>query len=119
MLMAVSELDVHFRFDVGVDRHHIIGAVEGDAVAGIKEQRDIGALGLLAEFKQPLRHLVAGEVGAFDDVEADIAQNLGHRLGIDRRVGKCGHVLVGAVADHEGDALVGLGDGGADQKSCD
>ena len=86
--MAAAELDVHFGFDVGVDRQQIVGAVDGDAVAGIEEQRDIGAFGLLAEFEQPLRHLVAGEVGAFDDVEADIAQNLGHRLGVDRRVGK-------------------------------
>ena len=70
-----AELDVHFGFDVGIDRQQIIGAVDGDAVAGIEEHRDVGALRLLAEFEQPLGHLVAGEVGAFDHVEADIAKH--------------------------------------------
>ena len=82
---------------------------DGDAVAGIEEHGDVGALRLLAEFEQPLGHLVARQVGAFDHLEADIAQRAGHRLGVDRRIGKRRDVLVGAVADHEGDAAVGLG----------
>ena len=57
-----AELDVHFGFEVGIDGQQIVGAVHRDAVAGIEEQRDIGAFGLLAEVQQPLRHLVAGEV---------------------------------------------------------
>ena len=52
--------------------------------------------------------MIAGQVGAFDDVETHIAQHGRHRLGVDRRVGKLRDVLVGAVADDEGDALVGL-----------
>jgi hypothetical protein len=44
-------------------------------------------LRLLAEVEQFFRHGVAGQVGALDDFEADI----------------------GAVADDEGDAAVGLG----------
>jgi hypothetical protein len=115
---GAAQLDVHFGFEIGVDRQQIVGAVDGDAVAGIEEQRDVGAFGLLAKLEQPLRHLVAGEVSAFHDVETDIAQELGHRLGIDRRIGKRRHVLVGAVADHEGDALVGEGRIGAEQKCC-
>ena len=93
-------------------------------MAGIEEQRDIGAFGLLAELEQFFRHLVAAEVGAFHDVETDIAQHLGHRLGVDGWIGQRGDILVGAVADHEGDALVGEGgvggneiDGGCD--GCD
>ncbi len=113
--MAAPELDVHFRFDVGVDRQQIIGAADGDAVSGVEEHCDVGALCLLAEVEQLLRHLVAGEVGAFDHVEADIAQRPCHRLGVDRRVRQCGDVLVGAVADHEGDTLLGArGAGGED-----
>ena len=57
-----AELDVHLRFEVGIDRQQIIGAVNGDAVAGVIEQRDVGAFGLLAKLEQPLGHLVAGEV---------------------------------------------------------
>jgi hypothetical protein len=48
--------------------------------------------------KQPLRHPVAGAVGAFHHVEADIAQQFGHRPGVDRRVGKPDDVLVGTLA---------------------
>jgi len=88
-------------------------------VAGIKEQRDIGAFGPLAEVQKLLGHLVAGEVGALHHVEADIAQQRGHRLGVDRRIRKRRHILVGAVADHEGDALVGQGRVAADEKCCD
>ena len=102
-----AELDVHLGFDVGVDRQQVVGAADRDAVAGVEEHGDVGALRALAEIEQLLGHLVAGEVGAFDDLEADIAQRGGHRLGVHRRVRKLGHVLVGAVADHEGDALVG------------
>ena len=101
-----AELDVHFRFDVGIDRQQIVGAVHRDAVSGIEEYRDIGALRLLAEFEQPLGHLVAGQVGALDDFEADIAKHARHRLGIDRWIGKLGDILVGAVADDKGDAAV-------------
>ncbi len=81
-----AKLDVHFRFDVGIDRQQIVGAADGDAVTGIEEHGDIGALRLLAEVEQLFRHLVAGEVGAFDHLEADIAQHARHRLGVDRRV---------------------------------
>ena len=110
-----AELDVHFRFDVGIDRQQIIGAADGDAVASVEEQRDVGALCLLAEFEQPLRHLVARQVGALDDIEADVAQCAGHRFGVDRRIGKGRHILVGAVADDKGDATVGLGGAGGER----
>jgi len=57
---GAAELDVHFGFEIGIDRQQIVGAVDGDAVAGIEEQRDIGAFGLLAEFKQPARSSCRG-----------------------------------------------------------
>ena len=78
-------------------------------MAGIEENGDVGALRLLAEVEQPLRHLVARQVSAFNDFKADIAKRACDRLGVDRRVRQRGDVLVGAVADHEGDASLGLG----------
>ena len=66
-----AELDVHLRLDVGVDGQQIVRAADGDAVTGIEEYGDVGALGALAEVEQLLGHLVAGEVGAFDDLETD------------------------------------------------
>ena len=104
-----SQLDVHFGFDVGVDRQQVIGAADGDAVAGIEEHGDVGALRPLAEVEQLFGHLVAGEVGAFDHLEADVAQHAGHRLGVDGRVGQRRDVLVGAVADDESDPTLGMG----------
>jgi len=114
-----AELDVHFGFEIGIDRQQIVGAVDRDAVAGIEEQRDIGAFRLLAEFEQLFRHPVAAEVGAFHHLEADIAQHPGYRPGVDRRVGQGCDIPVGAVADHEGDPLVGEGRTAADENSCD
>ena len=114
-----AQLDVHFGFEVGIDRQQVVGAVNSDAVAGIEEHRDVGALGPLAEVEQLFRHLVAGEVSAFDDLETDIAQDLGHRLGVDRRVRKLRGILVGSVAGHEGDALVSESRAAAHQKRCD
>jgi len=103
-----AQLDVHLRFDVGIDRQEIVAAADRDAVAGVVEHGDVGALRLAAEIQQLLGHLVAGEVGAFDHLEADIAQRRCHRLGVDRRVRQLRDVLVGAVADDESDAAVGL-----------
>jgi hypothetical protein len=77
-------------------------------MAGIKEHRDVGALRLLAEVEQLFGHGVAGQVGALDHFETDIAQHRRHRLGVDRRVRKLRDILVGAVADDKGDTLVGL-----------
>jgi hypothetical protein len=114
-----AELDVHLGFEVGIDRQQVVGAVDGDAVAGIEEHGDVGTLGLLAELEQLGCHRVAAEVGAFDDLEADIAQHPGHRLGVDRRVRKRRDAPVGGVADHEGDALVGESRAAADQKRYD
>jgi hypothetical protein len=77
-------------------------------VAGIEEQRDVGALRLLAEVEQPLGHLVAREIGAFDHFEADIAERAGHRLCVNGRIRERSDILVGAVADHESDTLLGI-----------
>jgi hypothetical protein len=30
--------DVHFRFEAGIDRRQVVGAVDGDAVAGIEKR---------------------------------------------------------------------------------
>ncbi len=105
----VAELDIDLGFDVGIDRQQVVDAVNGDAMAGIKKHSNIRALGFLAEFEQPLGHLVAGEIDALDHIETCVAEQAGHRRGIDRRVRKRRRILVGAVADDKGDAPVGFG----------
>jgi hypothetical protein len=106
-LIAVPSFTVHLGFDVGVDRQQVVGAVNGDAMAGIIEHGYVSALRALAEIEQFFGHLVAGKIDAFNHLEADVTQNSRHRLGIDRRIWKLCHVLVSAIADDEGDTFVG------------
>ena len=54
-----------------------------------------------------------------DHVETHVAEQAGHRGGIDRRVRKRRHMLVGAVADDKGDAPVGFGGIRTDEKPQD
>lgn len=114
-----AQLDVHLGFQVCVDRQQVVHAVHGDPVAGIKEYRDIGAFTLLAELEKLCSHGVAGEVGALDDIESDIAQHPGHRPGIDCGVGELRDILIGGVPDDEGDALVRQSCVAADNECCD
>ncbi len=114
-----AELDVHLGFEVGIDRQQIVAAVHRDAMAGIEKQRHIGAFALLAEFEQLRRHRVAGEIAALDDLEADIAKHPRHRLGVDRRVRELRNILVGGIADHEGDALVSERRTAAENEHCE
>jgi hypothetical protein len=44
-------------------------------VAGIEEQRNVGALALEGEFAKPGSHFSATEVGSLNHVEADVAQH--------------------------------------------
>jgi hypothetical protein len=78
-------------------------------MAGIKEHRNIRALGFLAEFEQPLGHLVAGKVDALNDVETCVPEHAGHRLGIDRRVWERRYVFIGAIAYDKGNPPVSFG----------
>ena len=56
------------------------------------------------------------EVRSPHHVEADTAEQFGHRLGVDGRTEQRRHILLGAAADDEGDAPVGKGSGaGADK----
>ena len=81
-------------------------------MAGIIEQRDVGALNLAAEILhgQIHRRLVEIELGAAaDQGEAEGRERLGHQRGIVAGVIEPGHVLIGGVADHQRDALFGRG----------
>ncbi len=90
--------------------HEIVGARDLHAVAGIVEQRDVGALHLTAEalHRDVHRALVEIELGAAaDQREAEQAQRLRHQARILGGIVERRDVLVGGVADHERDALLG------------
>jgi len=49
-------LNVRLRLELGINRQQVVGAVHRNAVRGMEEQRDLGALRSLAEVAQPIRH---------------------------------------------------------------
>ncbi len=74
---------------------------------GIKEEADIGAGELVGEGPDALLHLVLGEVGTLDHVEAELAQLLGHVSRIVARVLQRRGVLIGGIAHDKRHALLG------------
>ena len=81
-------------------------------MAGIIEQRDVGALDLPAEILHGdiHRRLVEIELGAAaDQGEAERAKRIGHQRRVVAGVIEPGDVLIGGVADHQRDALFGRG----------
>ena len=124
--LAQHEVDVHhLKIDVGLargiggDRNQVIRAGDLDAVAGVIEQRDVGALNLPAErlHRQIHRRLVEIELGtAADQREAEGGECLGHQRRIVAGIVEPGHVLIGGVADYQRDALFGGGRRSEDQR---
>ena len=81
-------------------------------MAGVIEQRDVGALNLPAECLHRLIHrgLVEIELGAAaDQREAERGERLGHQRRIVAGIVEPRHVLIGGVADYQCDALFGGG----------
>ncbi|MGY4328600.1 hypothetical protein ACVWWG_003017 [Bradyrhizobium sp. LB7.2] len=75
----------------------------------VVEQGDIGAAGLTREAKNGLLHGGLIEIGRDERIESRSLQgrsNVGCIIG---RIGQRGNVPVGAVSDHQRDALIGLG----------
>ena len=124
--LAQHEVDVHhLKIDVGLargiggDRNQIVRAGDLDAVAGVIEQRDVGALNLPAErlHRQIHRRLVEIELGAAaDQREAERGERLGHQRRIVAGIVEPRHVLIGGVADYQRDALFSGGRRYEDQR---
>jgi hypothetical protein len=104
-----AELDVELRIQVSIYREKIVLAVHRDAVSSIKEQGYVRALGLYREFAQTGGHPAAVEIDPLDHVEADVAQQCRHPLGVDRRVRQWGRMPVCTITDNEGHAALGAG----------
>ena len=99
--------------ELGVDGNEIVPAADLHAVAGIEEQREVGArFELAAERANPVLHPAPVEIAAFDHVEAERPQDPRDVGGVVRRIGERIGMEVLAVADDEGDAAAehgGLG----------
>ena len=95
--------------EFGVDRDQIIDAADLHAMTGIIHHRPIGLFGLGAELVQGREELVAGQIRRQrHGRKTEVAKRGRDQFGIARRIGERLHVLVGAVADDQGD-LAGAG----------
>ena len=100
------ELHVPVGLQMGVDGHEIVVVVHLHAVTGIVDHRPVGAVGVARE--RPQRIVEAGAREVLDDGHLGEADRLKARReprGIALGVGQLRDLLVGAVADDEGDAL--------------
>ena len=76
-------------------------------MAGVIQERHLGALNLLAEGLHGSVEacLVEVELGSTaDQGEAERLQGAGHELGVIGGIGELGHVAIGPVVDDEGNA---------------
>ena len=103
--------DIRFVERMGVDRRQIIEAVSLDAMAGVIEQRNVGAGQLGLELLKRLIEagLIEIQLGAAADHEkAKRQQRIRHQPGVGRRVWQHRHRAVGRIADHQCNALFGM-----------
>jgi hypothetical protein len=103
--------DVTFIERMGVDRDQIVEAVRLHAMAGIIEQRDVGAGQLMAELLQGAVEAGFVEVklgAAADHEKAERQQRIRHQPGVGGGVWQRGDGAVGRIADHQRHALFGM-----------
>ena len=96
--------------ELRVDGNEVILAVNFDAVAGVVDHSDISLAGSVFELPNRAFELqIAGVVLGRDDVETRLLEHGQHGLGVPRRIGKGGRMLISGIADDEGDTLLGEG----------
>ena len=75
-------------------------------MAGVEEQRGPRTTQGTREIAKLAVERRLVDIGGRDHLEAKLTQRRGHVVGVVRRIGQLDRVLVGAVADDEGDALM-------------
>lgn len=100
---------------VDIDRHQKILAVDLQAVAGVKHQRDgVGTFRrhLRCEIADLGAHLGLRQIGRGRHLETGIAQQLRHGLGVIDRIRQLWDRTIGRLTDHQREAVLrecGLG----------
>ena len=92
-----------------VGRQQIVLARDLEAVAGIEEERGVAGLDRPVESEQRLGEFLPALVLGDHHREAELLQRIAHGAGIVDRLVQLRHVPVFVVADHERDALFGMG----------
>ncbi len=108
--------DVEVGCELGVDRDHPVLPGHLDPMAGEEDDRQLGAAGPAAEIDQGAAQVVVPGIGQRADGIAEPRQRRGHVAGVIDRIRQERNVLVGAVADDEGDARLGAHALAADQQ---
>ena len=101
-----------------VGRQQEILAGDFKAVAGIEEERGVALVDRLVEREQALAERLTGLVLRHHHGEAELLERIAHGAGVVDRLLQLGNVLVVVVADHQRDALFGMGRGGERQETA-
>ncbi len=99
--------DLFFVFDLSPDGDEVVPSIDLHPVAGVVEEADAALEEPLAKGLDVLFHLFLAEVHLFDHVEPQASKERAHGQRIVWRIAQ-GDGFVGAVADHQGDPLLGL-----------
>ena len=97
------EIQVRLVLQLGIHRHQVVGAAHLQPVPGVEEQPDIRTAQGAGELPDQILGAVAVEVDALQHLEVEAAQHFRDGAAVIRRVRQDGGVLIGAVADHQGD----------------
>ena len=100
------EVEIAGRLQHDVDRQQIIVVLVRYPVSGVVDQRRLGVRDRIGKLADLVLHVCGAEVIAFDDLEAEPFQRRADRLGVVHRVLEFWRGLIGAVADHQSDALL-------------
>jgi hypothetical protein len=102
-------LHVGGALQLGIDGHKVIAAVHFDAVAGVVNDRPVGAGDLVLELGEHLPHLADAEIVVLDDLGKGGGLERGSDIAcILLRIGQLGDCLVARIADDQRHALLGL-----------
>ena len=93
-----------FQDDVG--RDEVVLLIDRDPVAGIVNDRRLGAGERGGELGDFPAHLVDVEIVAVDHLKAELAETVGDRSCVEDGVIETNGVLIGPVPDHQRDALL-------------
>ncbi len=95
-----------------VDRQQVVASLDREAVAGVEEQRHIARLDAFLQLQHRPADGAPPEILRLHDIEAETLEFCCHGARVVARLLQRSNILIGVVADDEGDAaLLGVGAG--------
>ena len=103
-----AEIEVRLIVELGIDRREIIGAIDLQTMTGVIEKRHISTFQRTRKITHQTDHLVNIGVETFQHLKSKTLKRRRHGVRIVLGIGQTGRVLIGRVADDEGDPALGL-----------